>query len=968
MRRYLLSLLVLLSVAIPGHPDSLRADRDASTLTSGPVDDWSRLAGRVVVSGELGSFLDGSYSVAGRERLPSGAWRLHVAPPPAFTTSSAIQAVVEPVPLIFRDDFEARDLWRWSEVIGALWGGYRLNPHGLYWVLRVTDGTDKYLFGTVAGHSAAGDTPANTRIRPGLSFDLAADWKAYTVETDARKRAAFKYPGGLVSHGTYSFTVQNRRDPTTRKGRLDDLLAVDFRNQEAELFACYPTHDGDHWRPSPLAGSLCGVATRGKVTAAGFDGSAMETYSFSVRGQEAGHLGGVENTPVELTGLARGVKMEDGGPAAGPEIRRADTASLYDHTTDQWLAWIFARPVDDASSAVYTVYDSPIWRLRRDESNDAVDVEARRNSDGAWVKIGDSVSAPNTDLGDAVGVLVNYDVGTTTATLYRDGAANGSATLISGGLYASGSGDLILYSNPSAGTSTWVWLAARQGQRLLDAAEIEDRCMFAFRPHGEASLTMALEFNQGLGSTIDDLGSEGVDAQLNNFADADGAWVETGFGEPGDAHFRPPVIIGRPYSLPLKPVGVTQRIYSGGFTETRAIAGHYRAITSGGGRLTPTDGGGVRTCTFTAPNRIDGFPMEFEPATGAKYTASGTVSNNQQFTIARVLLDPRSGAALGPSIATGSVIVEEAVTTEAAVSTTWTSDSTDGWERWVPADVNDGPATGNVSKLLLAQLKGDYHSPLAGLLSRRLGIRALAEEFLEDAGPTVATVSKFDLLSMTTDAYGWIGEGDGDAEDSAHILARSTPATDGSPSAVGWSHGSISAASSPYLAGFQRSPASADWTWPEVQIESAEPRFDAARFVSVRVRYSPSWTAQEDLVNSPAAAAEDAAVRESLVAWLDVQRGSGTPRLRIDTYLHDPDDAAAHADAMLDIVTNGRPYIVRLRSPRPLAEVTQILANDVADVTLSSDAYLSGGRKGCIVSYSLRRDGSATALVYFVGP
>lgn len=815
---------------------------------------------------------------------------------------------------------------------------------------------DVLLTSGVLFNSATADTPADISAYPTLRPSREPRWVA--VKTDKDKAASFIDAAGVVSYGNGRGIIRGTadnapRNPSTKKAPLDPLADLDFRGQDAVLWACYPSFDGQRWRPSALGAAKNKKVALGTILEAGFP-SGRDAFQFSIEEHTSAGLRDPA-TPLQYPGFPRAVVIEDGGAV----ITRADTATLYDSTKSQWFAFIFTITGDDSTSTDYGLLASPILRIRRVGSATNVIKVQMLNSAAGWQDIGTNVSfTAGVDNGGLLTLLVNYDVSTTTATLYSGGVSQGS-TVLTGGLYASGSGTLTMFNTPTVGTCEAAWMGVRHGQRLLAADEIRQRSMFGWDSAGESNLTLDLRFDNGFLTTIVDYG-DGVDAHMSGFADSDAAWVETGLGERSSAFARPAALVGLPFEAPAETVGALGLLMTPGYT---GLNPGLRYVAANGGRLTRAGSGATVTTAFTAPDRVETWPAPStpfifspEPPTGAVFNV-GSGANAGDKTVRVVQRTPRH-----PESGAFSVLVEEAITTAGAASIAFTQVSESDWEEVVDTDIgividNDFSDYGGGTNLPRFQLLRAGLERLTASFRRVDVVISPAAAFLKRLGPLESSVTETNTSSTLVDSdYGWRGEGETLSLDAVDELARTSSSADDSSSVV------YRGSDGTYVVrGFDRSPSSADYTWDETSLASVEEVPLAQRFKSIIVRYGRAWqVTQAD--RQPGAAAVDAFGAAAAVPWATVQSGTASPVKIVDRYYLGASEAQPHADALLDIQQNGRLFDAVLAAPPSPTELA-MTPLQVADITWPN-TLLESGLNGSIVGAAWKPEGFTVRVLF----
>lgn len=811
---------------------------------------------------------------------------------------------------------------------GVLTGGH------WYLVAYFTDSSSNdYLLSTVYGDSASTDTPASEPYRPYLQPDTVVDWNVY----DTSK--GWLDVGGVVKHKEIVFQAANVRDGQTNIGPLDDMQGKTFAGEPFILYAIdpVPRADGVGITFDDLANGT--IIFRGTIRDSSFSGEARDTFSLTVREQTSQGLS-VPSAARELPGLARGIAVETGGPAPGPELRRLAVSNT---TGDQWWSWYILRSSSTATGAAFDIFTSGLARVQYDPSTLKINVDLK-NSAGSWQTVG---SASSISLTAGNGFLVNYDSATTTAELFVDGSSAGT-TVITSGLNAAGSVDEVWGHTPASGNAVFTHFLYRRGTRELSSDEILDRSNFGWVPVNESNLTASVEFVEGTGTEIMDSANAssggGISVKANNFASIATAWTESGTGEAAQAHTRPPVIVGRPFNAKLINVGVGYGWYSPGIEVVGTPLKQFRYVAADGNRLTASQAGHTGTFTFNNTTKeVSGFSMAIEPSVGQvlNFSAGPNAGNH---TIDQIQIDPR----ITPN-STGTVRLSVAPTTDAGRAGTWTTTGSPSW-------TNKG--SNSLASLITAEVLTGATDHMSGGFNEVATTRQLVAQYLVDHGPqSTPTVSNLSS-SFDSEEYGWQGEGNATAFNHTDDLAKKTSSSDNGPSVV------FRNSTGTYeVKGFQTAPSSADFTWDERRIRSATEKKSRRKFTAVRSRYSINWNPVErGLISSTELA--DPYSQESITKYREVVSGSGT-ELVLDIYHLDRQNAADFTSTLYDIVTTGVIYTIKLYGPITSAEAA-LEPFDVADVTWSADSFLSSGRKGTVVAWRLHSNNSATAVVLFI--
>lgn len=909
----------------------------------------------IAVAGTLGSELDGAYRVAGA--LPVGSrWRVNTSPP-ALVDVASYRALVTCRERIFSSGFEVEGgelpLAEWSAVRGLGGGDVAINPLQPQLVLHLTNGTDDYLFsrhGRTA--SAAGDTPASTRIRPGLEMSEAFAFQAYEIERDPKTRATFWNLGGVSLHprGKISFSIRNAINSTTKIGALDDLLTVAFDGQEAIVWACYAENTANGWRLPDLSDATrCAILSRGTVDEAGFQSEARDVFAGSFIEQTAAGLQ-VPVTPQRMRGLARGVAVENGGsPTTGARIvRPAETSS----TASQSFAWTFTHDGNDSGAAEHIIFVHPIVRVRRAPgSPDTLNV-AVRNAAGSYA----AVPAGGFDFPAAdtlISVALVYDSATTTAETFLDGVSQGTRT-ITGGLYAATSGTTSFYQNPSVGTLKVTWYAYRHSLDLMADEDVERFSMYGLPAADGLDFNVALEFNEGVGTRIADHAGQSP-ATLEGFSDADGAWTYSGTGEPASSLRRLPPVIGRPFAARGEILDAVFQVYTPGYV---GEAREERAVYQDKARLPPEFSDDQTDVDFAADDSIAFDYFGKELALG-QVISNSAGSNAGDLTIASrsAAFTPERGMEVTGSTPKDIWFVEESVVVETGVTTTLASDQT----RWDDVTVlQAGMPAYRVTDQVSRDVASSGGETLAGVGS--FDSDSVGKVFIENFGPEASATEADEAGANNSRDIGWRGEdGSMTALSVAPEIMRSSYSSDFAPSVVyrarngDW-----------HVRGFLKTPSSAVFSWGAADIFRAQEMAIRTRYQSVELRHSFNWSySPGDASAGPSAAGADRLASALSREYSIVSAGDGEPRLPISFYGLGT-RAQFVADSLLDIVTNGHPYKLILNAPRTLSEITTVVPFDVVEVTYSPDSYLAA-RKGCIVGYKLLPNGRAEVIVYFVG-
>jgi len=827
------------------------------------------------------------------------------------------------------------------------------NLSALFLVLHLVDsaGTD-VLVSTESGVSASTDVPASVPYRPLLRRGTRpVDWKAVRTDQtgDGGRPEGWIDPGGVVAHGAYTFNVANPRDPRDDTRPLDDLVGLDFRRQPATWHACA-------WILDPATGAYsvpdladCEIVGRGTVNDAQFQ---EDSWIIRIREQTSEGLN-VPASPVVLAGLGTGIRIQTPSVEPGAKITRADQASLRT-TGDQWFALVLYQEVG-VTITPFVVFSSPLFRLQ-------IQTNAYRlqllNAGGQWVTIGTPTGIPATL--DTIGLLVNYNASTETGEAFVDGVSQGTTTLVEppGGLNSTATGDAILQNGGIDGTPRdIVWLAARHGTRNLAASEVFERSRTAFDIRNETSLTMAMEFLEGVGDITADsvviAGTAGASGVLSSFLDTDAAWIASDSGEASAVNSRPPVVIGRPFDARTITINVAFQDYSIGY-DGRAEVKTALWVAADGGRLKPLFSASD-TVTFVAATRtLEDVTLLNWPAVGQQLDWS-TGLNAGTLTVEQVVLDPvTSDPTFGAS--TGSIIVEESISSETIAGTL---SSIAGDEDWIVAA--DIPVPGYpVQVRLFTRTDRVVLTPVGSTSDSSL---RLASTFLEFLGPTTAP-TEVNLRSLNLASTGWQGAGNENSRVYLESLARSTLSTDDSPSVVcrALSDGAWN------VRGFDRTPTSPSLTWNEDRIRTASEISPSRTFDAVRMRYARRWGFEtSDVAALPPDTFQDRYSAEIGSEFREVTSGTGRELIR-EVFLLETPDAQAAADALQDIISNGVLYKLELYGPLPKPEVSSVAFDEVT-VTWPAHPFLASGRVGTLAGLDVHPDTfAATALVLFIGP
>lgn len=871
---------------------------------------------------------------------------LYVDPYPADDQVSRI--AVEEDPLLLQDGFEAGSFWFWSSVEGpgqqdvATEAQSRMAATSVKWfvvdhLIGLDSGgseVDVLLSERIGGGSASTDTPASVPFRPVLRDPDPVDWEAI--------RTASGWPdiGGVLKHAEYVVTANNRRLRSTRVGPLDDLAALNFKDQAIVRYAVRKAWNSSakRWEPQSLANST--ILWKGTLSDGSFSGVDDNSFSYRIREQTTIGLA-VTAAPERLRGLGGGVIPEDGGgPSSGARVSRPDHSGLRG-TGDQWFAVGVVRfgSTEDAGSAEYTWADSPLFRLRRDVTSNLLKAELR-NAAGTWQTVGTS---PTFTFRTYFGVLVNYDQSSTTAELWVNGVSAGS-TVITSGLYASAaSAATTFYSNPSSGSMEFRIFFFRHGTRLLADAEIEDRSLYVFDFESEVSLDCALEFNERTGTEVGDF-AQTQSASLVGFADANGAWVSSASGEAAQSRSYPYVFLGQPFMAQALNLDLAFRVYTPGF-EHPSGKRDIRSVVADGARLDATISttkttawdAAVSTVSIAAPG------MLVDPGLGQTLNFdSGTNVGNHVIT--GMVEDPITGdpATHVYQIAAGFAATE-------SVSGLWT-----GTGEWDPTSAV-GTAISSVPGATVATGATERMAFLLATASSRT--EKLVSAFLEFQGPKAApTETNLAALDIDDD-YGWQGDGAAAASVHADTLARVTPSADYGPSVV-WRNSS----GTWQVTGSDLSPASATYTWDASRIASATVSALPGEYDAVRVLYAKAWSPLPDGA-VPQPALIDRLAREAAVEWREVTSGSGSKILTLETYFLKRVHAQSFADAIYSMLS-GALYAVDLNNPGVKPAEAAMAPLTVVDVTWPG-GDLAAGAKGIVAAWKVNPDKSARALVFF---
>lgn len=827
------------------------------------------------------------------------------------------------------------------------------NLSALFLVLHLVDGAGKnVLISTEAGVSASTDTPASVPYRPLLKPGTRpVEWMAVKTDQtgDGGRREGWIDVGGVNAHIAYTFSVANPADPTDDTRPLDDLVALDFRRQPAIWYAC-------SWILDPVSGAYsvpaladCEIVGRGTVNNAQFQD---DSWIIRIRDQTS-EGANVPAAPVEYQGLGSGIQIRHNGIEPGAEIRRTDQASIRT-TGDQWFSWIFFMGPGISDATPYLIFSSSLCRIHVVSNTLRVQ---QRDSAAVWTTVGTPPALPAG--GDLFGLLLNYDSGTTTGEVFVDAISQGSS-VISGGLNTTATLDTV-WQNPGTAIAvpSVIYLASRHGNRKLAANELLERSLFAFDILGETALTMAMEFDEGIGDITADsaniAGVAGRSGALSSFADTEAAWIASDTGEAPMAHTRPFVTLGRAFDGKGQQISAAFQRYTTGYdggTQGRAV----RWVAADGGRLKGLiEGTGVDPLTFVSATRqIDKLPL-FNSwlAVGQQFTTASGL-NPGPFTVEQVLQDPVTQDPQFGGVPS-SIIVKESLTDE-TVSVAVNSLAAD--EDYLQAA--DIPSPGYAVTVGLFTLTERIAISVSGNGNDTAG--RLAPRFLSGLGPEV-TATETNLRSLSLSSTGWQGEGNQTSRVYLEDLARSTMSGDSSPSVV--SRDLITGAWS--VRGFDRTPTAPTLTWNADRIRTASEISPSRTFDAVRMQYAREWSHQDtDAAALPPGVFGDRYSAEISTELLEVTSGTGR-ELVVEVFLLETADAQAAADALQDIISNGILYRLELYGPLPKTEVSSVPFEEVT-VTWPTHSFLSSGRVGSLVGLTVHPDFSATALALFIGP
>lgn len=946
MRRLLFALALLSSPALAAAPTVFRATLDPTIgAVYSDAPSLETLSGWLwVAPGDL--FGEPSPSDWAPVRVvTSSPGALYVAPYPVESGRHVLRAVE--APLLFADGFERGDLWAWGAAVGAdpsLRAGGEIDLRlamaesvGWYNVLSFSGldsgGSTVYVLLSegIGGGSASTDTPASKRYRYTLrSFD-SVSWKAI------RQESGWPDAGGVVDHVDYHVVADNTRNPSTNVGPLDDLQDLTFKGQAATMYAVRLVWDDTlkRWWPEDLADAQ--VLWKGTILDAAFAGVTDSEFSMTIREQTKEGLK-VPGSPVELQGLGGGVKVETAGaPGSGARIIQPDVSAARG-TGDQWHAWGILRGTGDTGSSNYVFFDHPTVRLQRGVAANTIIVEIK-NAAGTWQPVGTS---PTFTASTFFGILVNYDLSSTTAELWVNGVSAGS-TVITSGIFASSTSSNYWYNAPTTGTIEITHFFYRQGGRLLADSEIADRSQYVFDFDSETSLNIALEFKERTGTSVGDE-AQSQSAVLTGFADANGAWVASGTGDAPQSRTRPLVTVGRPFMAKLFPLDVAKLVFSPGYEgETRAP----RFVAADGARLasSPTNGTGITN--FIAANRqIDIFSaLTPEPAIGQSMTFSAG-PNAGAHTIDRILIDPVRGVY---PLTAGYYVVNGAITGDAGRSGTWSGTG-------AYSDFSGSALMAYMNPVQVTSGATDHMSLCSLTAGSNDDSRRLVGAYLERLGPASSPTTSA-LKTLSLEEVGWQGDGADEAFGQADTLARVTPSTDNGPSVV-----YRNSAGTYLVTGSDLSPSAGTYTWDSLRIKSATQAAFPGEYNKVVTHYAKAWNKRE-AGGLPSASVKDALATEAAIEWRSVPSGTGTKELPLYTYFLSRADAKAFGDAILSMLS-GKLYVIELYGPIKTTEAAMAPFTAVT-VDWSADSYLDGGVNGIVVGLDVHPDKSATALVFF---
>lgn len=876
--------------------------------------------------------------------VTSSPGALYVTPYPVEDGRHVLR--VTEAPLLFADGFERGDLWTWGAAVGAdpslrVGGEIDLRlamAESVKWfnVLSFSGldagGSTVYVLISegIGGMSASTDTPASKRYRYTLrSFD-SVSWKAI------RQSSGWPDIGGVVGHVDYHVVADNTRNPSTNVGPLDDLQDLTFGGQAATMYGVRLVWDDilKRWYPEDLADAQ--VLWKGIILDAGFAGVTDSEFSMTIREQTKEGLK-VPGSPVELQGLGGGVKVETAGaPGSGARIIQPDVSAARG-TGDQWVSWGLLRGTGDTGSSNYVLFDHPTMRLVRGVATDTLLAQVK-NAAGTWQTVGTS---PTFTASTFFGILINYDLSSTTAYLWVNGASAGS-TVITSGIFASSASSNYWYNAPTVGTMEITHFFYRQGNRLLADSEIADRSQYVFDFDSEANLNIALEFKERTGTSVGDE-AQSQSAILTGFADANGAWVASGTGDGSQSRTRPLVTVGRPFMAKLFPLDVSLLVFSPGYEgESRSP----RFVAADGARLAATisDAG---FSTFVSANRQISIASALtpEPAIGQSISFSAG-ANNGAHTVDRILGDPIRGAY---PLSTNNYIVSGALVDETATAGTWTGTG-------VYSDYSGAALMDDMNPVQVTSGVTDHMSLCSLTAGSNDDSRRLVGAYLERLGPASSPTTSA-LKTLSLEEVGWQGDGAEEALGQADALARVTPSTDNGPSVV-----YRNSAGAYLVTGSDLSPSAGTYTWDSLRIKSATQAAFPGEYNKVVTHYAKAWNKRE-AGGLPSASIKDALATEAAIEWRSVPSGTGTKQLPLYTYFLSRVDAKAFGDAVLGMLS-GKLYVIELYGPIKTTEAAMPPFTPVT-VDWSADNYLDGGVNGIVVGLDVHPDKSATALVFF---